>query len=153
MISGTTRTDQYQDSRVVDMGYHYPEWTVPPWQTVSSTLTCTPPSGIVYFVANFMLNLTNNCTEGPRRFRANIDAVLASGLVIDNWKGPATLTVQPGASFDYAFNQPFPNMSPVIGMNTFILEAEDVTPAPYNQPPYPPSGDTDIDACTVIAIE
>ncbi len=35
------------------------------------------------------------------------------------------------------------------GDNRFVLIAEDVTPAPYNQPPYPPAGDSAADACTV----
>jgi hypothetical protein len=35
-----------------------------------------------------------------------------------------------------------PAIGSVIGANTFTLMAEDVTPAPYNQPPYPPAGST-----------
>ncbi len=27
----------------------------------------------------------------------------------------------------------------------------DVTPVPYNQPPYPPAGDSDSSSCTVVA--
>ena len=30
--------------------------------------------------------------------------------------------------------------------------AKDVTPAPYNQPPYPPEGDVDSDRCTVTGV-
>jgi hypothetical protein len=36
-----------------------------------------------------------------------------------------------------------------VGLNEFRLFAADVTPAPYNQPPYPPAGDTDTDGCTI----
>lgn len=39
----------------------------------------------------------------------------------------------------------------VIGDNHVTLVAEDVTPAPYNQPPYPPAGDTDTGRCKVTA--
>jgi len=40
----------------------------------------------------------------------------------------------------------------VIGVNSFTLVAEDVTPAPYNQPPYPASGDGDMESCLVTGI-
>ena len=30
--------------------------------------------------------------------------------------------------------------------------AEDVTPPPYNQPPYPPEGDSDSDSCVVTGV-
>ena len=39
-----------------------------------------------------------------------------------------------------------------MGDNVFTLVAEDVTPAPYNQPPYAASGDTDSGACTVTGL-
>ena len=38
------------------------------------------------------------------------------------------------------------------GQNSFTLQVVDVTPSPYNQPPYPPSGGTGRDACTVVGI-
>lgn len=38
-----------------------------------------------------------------------------------------------------------PAIFPVLGTNLFELTVEDVTPVPYNQPPYAPSGDTDTD--------
>jgi hypothetical protein len=38
-----------------------------------------------------------------------------------------------------------------VGTNTFILSAQDVTPPPYNLPPYAPAGDTDQVTCTVTA--
>ncbi len=40
----------------------------------------------------------------------------------------------------------------MIGTNTFLLTAEDITAAPYNQPPYLPAGDTDTASCTVEGI-
>ncbi len=44
-----------------------------------------------------------------------------------------------------------PGLGSVLGDNTFSLVAEDVTPAPYNQPPYAPAGDTDSAQCVVTA--
>jgi len=40
----------------------------------------------------------------------------------------------------------------VIGINIMTLVAEDVTPPPFNQPPYPASGDTAADICSVEGI-
>jgi hypothetical protein len=51
-----------------------------------------------------------------------------------------------------AWNQNLPALSSLVGDNTFELVAEDVTPSPYNQPPYPPAGDTDTDICTATGI-
>ncbi len=39
----------------------------------------------------------------------------------------------------------------LVGDNVFTLVGEDVTPAPYNQPPFLPSGDTASDNVTVTA--
>jgi len=38
-----------------------------------------------------------------------------------------------------------------VGENLFTLLAEDVTPSPYNQPPFPAAGDAVSDLCTVTA--
>jgi hypothetical protein len=55
-------------------------------------------------------------------------------------------------NFISSWNQNIPNFGILVGDNLFTLVAEDVTPAPYNQPPYLPAGDTDINACTVTGI-
>ncbi len=39
----------------------------------------------------------------------------------------------------------------MVGENRFILFGKDVTPAPYNRPPYWPAGETQTDFCTVTA--
>jgi hypothetical protein len=44
-----------------------------------------------------------------------------------------------------------PASGAVIGANTFTLHAQDVTPSPFNQPPYPPAGDTAVCQQTVTA--
>jgi hypothetical protein len=40
-----------------------------------------------------------------------------------------------------------------MGPNAFVLSVEDVTPAPFNQPPYAPSGDTAVAGCTVTGLK
>ena len=50
-------------------------------------------------------------------------------------------------TFATSWMQTLPALGSLVGENVFELHAEDVTPPPYNQPPYPPAGDTD--TCTV----
>ncbi len=45
-----------------------------------------------------------------------------------------------------------PALGSVIGVNLFELVGEDVTPAPFNQPPYPPAGDTATASCMVTGV-
>ena len=49
------------------------------------------------------------------------------------------------------WNQSLPALGSLVGNNVFTIIGADVTPAPYNQPPFAPAGDTDNDACTVVA--
>jgi hypothetical protein len=60
--------------------------------------------------------------------------IAASGTYTTNW------------------NQSIPALATLIGTNMFTLSAADVTPAPYNQPPYPASGDVASDVCSVVGI-
>jgi hypothetical protein len=145
MTWGTTRTDNVHDTGVVDMGFHYP------WQSVSSQLACMPTSGTLPFQAMFGIRLSNNFIESERLIAAQIDVDLASGLQIPSWKS-GNVTIGPDNSFISAFNSIIPMRHQVVGENTFTLVAEDVTPAPYNQPPYPPSGDNDTAGCTVTGV-
>ncbi len=144
-IDGTTRTDHVQDIGVADMGYHYP------WKSVSAQLLCLPASGTVPFIAQIGLRLTNTYYGFTRKVGAKIDVLTAGGTSIPNWK-TGWLNLASGASFTTSIIQTIPAHPTVIGTNTFTLIAEDVTPPPYNQPPYPPSGDTDSSDCTVTGI-
>jgi len=47
-----------------------------------------------------------------------------------------------GGSYFTSWSQSLPALGTLVGDNIFTLVAEDVTPSPYNQPPYPPAGDT-----------
>ena len=48
------------------------------------------------------------------------------------------------------WNQSLPDLQTLIGSNLFRILAEDVTPAPFNQPPYPASGDSAKDSCRIV---
>ena len=118
--------------------------------TVSAGLTCLPSAGVVPFQTVMTIELTNEYTGQIRRVAGRINAELASGAVYGNWRAGFT-NLGPGETFSTSWAQNIPALGSMIGDNVFSLFAEDVTPAPYNQPPYPASGDTATDVCTVTA--
>jgi hypothetical protein len=122
--------------------------------TVGSSLTCAPSSGTVPFSTTINLALSNNVpgpgTAWTRRVAAHIDMELGNGSFIGNWRAGFT-NIGPNSSYTTNWNQSIPAIPSVLGVNTIQLIGEDVTPSPFNQPPYPPSGDTSSDACTVVA--
>jgi len=118
--------------------------------TVDATLSCTPDSGVVPFQTTMTVELTNIYPLLSRRIAGRINVGLANGSTYANWRVGFT-NVRVGESFTLSWAQNIPALASVIGDNEFSLLAEDVTPAPYNQPPYAPSGDTATDACVVTA--
>ncbi len=118
--------------------------------TIGASYICSPSVGTVPFVSNMAVSLTNFYPMQTRRVAARIDVTLANGAFYPSWRaGYTNLTA--GATFNTSWNQNFPAVASVIGNNIFQLFAEDVTPAPYNQCPYPPSGDTATSTCVVVA--
>jgi len=106
--------------------------------------TVTPTSGTVPFGTVHRLTLTNNHSGGAvftRRLAGRIAVTIANGTTYNPWRAGFT-NVAPASSFTTQFPVNIPALASVIGGNTFTLWAMDVTPAPYNQPPYPPSGGT-----------
>jgi hypothetical protein len=97
------------------------------------------------------VTLYNLYTGQTRRMAGRIDAILANGNFYSNWRSGFT-NIGAGSSYVSAWSQNIPAAGGVIGANLFQLYAEDVTPAPYNQPPYPPAGDTDNAHCVVTGI-
>jgi len=120
-------------------------------QTVSADLSCVPDSGTVPFSTLMTVNLANEYTGQTRRIAGHISISLANGTSYSSWRSGYS-NVASGNSFSTAWSTTIPALGSVIGTNLFTLAVEDVTPAPYNQPPYPPSGDTDISECTVTGV-
>ena len=120
-------------------------------RTVSTSMTCVPSSGTLPFSSQFSLSLTNTYSEQARRFAFQIDVDLADGPYYANWRR-GSVSLLAGESLDADWPQGIPALTSVVGENQFIIKAEDVTPAPFNQPPYPPEGDTDSDGCTVTGV-
>jgi hypothetical protein len=94
--------------------------------------------------------MTNLYLGQIRRMAGRINVRTANGTSYSNWRSGWT-NLAPGAAYAQQWNQTIPALGAVIGPNSFILLSRDVTPAPYNQPPYPPSGDTCNVTNTVVA--
>ncbi len=118
--------------------------------TVSASLGCQPASGVVPFVAQFTAGMANLTSEN-RRAAGTIEVIIASGSSYKNWRAGWT-NLSPSENFTLVWNQSFPALGTLIGINSFNLQVTDVTPAPYNQPPYAPDGDTASAGCTVTGV-
>lgn len=125
--------------------------TAAPSGTISADMNCVPLSGTVPFNVQFTVTLTNNYAGQIRRIAGRMNVTLASGTYYASWRAGFT-NVAAGGSYFTSWPQTIPALGTVIGDNTFDLLAADVTPAPYNQPPYPPAGDTDTASCTVTGV-
>ena len=117
--------------------------------TIGTSLTCTPDSGVLPFTTQMAVELENLTTEN-RRAAARINLVIGNGTPYTNWRAGWT-NLGPGELFATQWNQSLPGLGSLVGDNVFTVLGEDVTPAPYNQPPYSPSGDTAADNCTITA--
>ncbi len=119
--------------------------------TVSAALTCTPGSGTLPFPSLFQANMTNNYAGQARRFHYTIDVTLAGGQQFSNWRS-GWQNVHVGETYTRQWWQTIPDLPTVAGLNSFEMTVADVTPPPYNLPPYPPAGETDRDGCTVTGV-
>jgi len=124
---------------------------ITPSSTVVPAIDCTPEELTLPNSSTFTVSLTNTYLGQTRRMAARININLASGASVSNWRGGYT-NIAAGASYVTTWNQNFPALGSLVGDNEFVLVAEDVTPAPFNQPPYPPAGDADSHICTVTGL-
>jgi len=120
-----------------------------PGGTVSAAMTCLPFSGTLPFTTTISVELANSYTGQSRRIAGRLDVALAGGGFYGNWRA-GWANVAPESSYSTNWNQNLPALGSLVGSNVFTLTAADVTPAPYNQPPYPAAGDTDTAQCTVV---
>lgn len=112
--------------------------------TIDCAYAVTPLSGTVPFQTVHRVTLSNLLAGGPawtRRIAGRIAVTIAGGTTYDPWRAGYT-NVAPSATHLVQFPVIIPALATVAGENTFVLTAMDVTPAPYNQPPYPESGET-----------
>jgi len=116
--------------------------------TVDATFACVPDSGVLPFSTTMYVTMENLYTGFTRTISGRININLAGGLNVNGWRAGFT-NVGPGGTFNTSWSTNLPDLGSLVGVNTFTLEAMDTTASPYNQPPYPASGDTDISACTI----
>jgi len=141
-----TRTDHATDAGLVDLGCHYSAGPA-----VAVALSCDPVRGDLPFAAVMGLELTNTYTSLTRQAAARIDIKLAGGGTLSGWRNGYT-NLSAGEMWSTSWTQQLPAQATLVGGTRFQALVEDVTPAPFNQPPYPPSGGTARDACTVVGI-
>ncbi len=139
----TTRSDRIRDLGTVDMGYHAAAWS-----SVGASFTCTPASGTLPFSSLMTATLFNHYPDMTRKIAARIDIDLAGGASFASWRAGYT-NIAGGSNHVRSWMQYLPPYATLRGDNRFTLIAEDVTPAPYNQPPYPPAGSSAYDLITV----
>jgi len=120
-------------------------------ETLGAMLACTPSAGTAPFTTCMAVRIDNFCTGQTRRAAASIDVDLAGGASYANWRAGWT-NLEAGGAFVAGWDQFIPALSSLAGVNTFTLSAVDVTPAPWNQPPYPPSGDEAAASCTLTVV-
>lgn len=137
----------YRDGNYYAGDFNFHTW-VSCDEFLQATLQCDPPVGSLPLNVHMNANLKNLYGGQVRRYSARIDVELAGGYVFSNWRS-GFMNLHAGRQFTEEWNQYLPLLGPLKGPNVFTLVAEDVTPAPYNQPPYLPSGVTDTDSCTV----
>ncbi len=119
--------------------------------TVSAGLTCLPGSGTLPFTTLFTVTINNDYSGQIRQMAGRIDVALANGSSVSSWRAGFT-NIAANGSYVTSWNTVIPAIGAVIGTSTFTLDVEDVTPSPFNQPPYPPAGDTGSASCVVEGI-
>ena len=118
--------------------------------TVGCDYTVLPSSGTLPFITSHAVSLVNNYEGQTRRVAASIAITTGNGSNFPNWRAGFT-NIAASSSFNASFNVALPTLGSLVGTNTFSLAAVDVTPAPFNQPPYPPAGDTCTAFSSVVA--
>jgi len=118
--------------------------------SVSAGVVCQPSAGVLPFDTSMAVILNNDVVGQSRRVAARLDVTRADGVFLGDWRSGAA-NVSAGGRVISRWRQNFPAYPTLIGDNIFELFAEDVTPPPYNLPPYPPAGDTVTSSCTVTA--
>jgi hypothetical protein len=104
-----------------------------------SDFTCAPTSGTVPFYTRMTVRLLNRVPDQTRLVAARIRVDLANGQSVDRWKA-GYQNIAGGRLASMSWHHRIPALISLIGKNMFTLFVEDVTPAPWNQPPYPASG-------------
>ncbi len=118
-----------------------------PLITISAEMSCSPSAGTLPFSSAMTVNLVNNVDDQARTAAGHIDLALGNGVLYGNWRS-GWVDLAPGGWNHKSWNQQIPAHFSFFGSSEFRLVVQDVTPAPYNQPPYLASGDVSSRVCT-----
>jgi parallel beta-helix repeat protein len=139
----TTRMDGVVEDGLVDMGFHYASRI----KTLDCSLNCTPGRETPPFTWRISVGL-QNLRPGPRRAAGRADLHFADGGTWTGWRsGFYNLMGQDREYISWSVD--VPALPSLLGQLRIDLTVADVTPAPWNQPPYAPSGDEINKTCTV----
>jgi hypothetical protein len=122
-----------------------------PLTTISARMSCLPASGTLPFTSAVTVELVNNVPDQARTAAGHIDLTLGNGMAYGNWRS-GWVELTPEGWHRRTWNQTIPAHPAYRGNSEFRLVMEDVTPAPYNQPPYIASGDVSSRFCTVTGV-
>lgn len=117
------------------------------FSTVTADLNCVPAAGTLPFSCRFRCRLRNHW-HGKRRMHARLEAQLADGTLFENWRS-SEIVLDDVEERTYSWVQDLPALQKLAGQNVFRIQATDISPAPFNQPPYPASGWTGNAECVV----
>jgi hypothetical protein len=133
-----------------DGNYLFANSGAPSPSTLDAALSVSPDSGQLPFVTGFSVSLVNTYPGQTRRIAGRINIALAGGGTVGSWRA-GYANIASGSQFTSSWNQNIPAISSLIGASVFTLAAEDVTPAPFNQPPYPAAGGTAASSAVLTA--
>lgn len=120
--------------------------------TISASLVCLPAAGTLPM--NIQISSTTyNETAAPRACYGRVDLQTAGGLYLAAISsGVLNLPAGQGQFVQVGWFKPLPARINYVGLNRYILTIADISPPPYNQPPYPPSGTIAVAQCQVTGV-
>jgi parallel beta-helix repeat protein len=142
----TTRLDGAADTGTVDMGFHYNSRI----KTIDCSLNCTPNTATLPFSWQISVGL-QNLRPLPRRAAGRADLHFPDGSTWSDWRNGYYNLAGHGSQY-ISWSIDIPALQPLVGQLRLDLTVIDVTPPPWNQPPYSPSGDIAEKSCTAEVI-
>jgi hypothetical protein len=115
-------------------------------QTIDAEIDCTPLYNTLPATVKICVDV-RNLVDSPRVVDGRIDLWLGQGgSSVDNWRF-REVEIEPNGSWQQCWNNHTLDLESLEEKNIARLRVMDVTPPPYNQPPYPPSGFVAEDFC------
>lgn len=157
VAGGTVSPDFPATAGAYDTSYNWgamdaflARWQLGGFDTVFAAMECFPDAITLPSTCRIQIGI-RNMSQAQRLVDAGLSIELPDGALYENFRF-GSLSISGGDSFDTFWRQSFPAIPALEGTSVLRLRAEDVTPSPYNQPPYPPSGAVDSKACTLQII-